>query len=232
MDWFTSNFPEATVFVVSAWDSFIGALGEGYDILMDWRLLTPGKASFVIVLITLAFFLPIIHLWFKSRYARNWVVEIGFLAVPVALVLLLQTPTGFVGTPDDNCTAYERGKMTFSLLDILVVPKKTTDIYGDAWLVLYVQNDRWGDDVHQCRLSLADARARVLAKAVHDAREGGEGGRFHHGQFTFTFGGRNEIPNVVIKGLKSLKKPYPPEGPRGTEVPPSPPAAQPEHSHH
>lgn len=222
---FAPYLQQAKDFALQSWGVFLDLFDNVYDTLMDWRLLTSGEASLIILIVVAFFFLPIIYGWFRSRSSRTLYVELGFLAIPLALLLLLQVPRGFVGSPDDNCTSYQRGKMSFSLIAYLVEPKKSSDIYGDAWLILLVQNERWGDDLHQCRISLTDPKAQVLRKVMHDSQGDQTGGRFHRGEFTFTFGGRHEIPNAVIKAKQAFKKPYPPEQPHavGAPVPASSP---------
>lgn len=211
--------PNIALLADRVWAHVFEWLLHGYDTLADWLLMTPAEAIAVYAAVTALFFLPAVYVWLRYDNVPERVVRIAFLALPAALVVLMQTPTGFIGRPDDNCTKYERGKMTYSLLYAMTVPKTSTNVYGDQWLMLYVQNERWGDEIHECRVSLADPKVRILAKVLHDAQLSGNAMRFSRGQFSFSFGGRNEVPNVKIEVKKPLPKAGPPERQATPQVP-------------
>ncbi|HVM73639.1 MAG TPA: hypothetical protein VMU13_02035 [Candidatus Paceibacterota bacterium] len=223
MNSFVASVSERVVTsILSLWDYALTRMGIWYDAVMEHRLLTESQSLLIILLVGLFFFLPVIFLWSRDPSKRSFAVEYGFLTIVIALAVLFMTPSGFVGTPDENCDRYEGRGMMFTLMGHLTVPMRRTDIYGDKWLILIVQNARWGDDVHLCRISLTGDKARVLAKDIADAKlESSDGGRFSESRFTFSFGRPNEIPNVMIKSLPAFQKTSPPESPMGTVSPPA-----------
>ncbi len=169
-----------------------------FDRVEQWRLITPVVATSLVLLVIVCIALPVVHLWLHHSGARKRTVVVASLGVVVATAVLLQVPTGFAGGPDDNCTKYDEGKLTFTYLAAAVVPAADEKSDGHGWLVLIVKApERWGHDTHQCRLSLDDEKVMLLLKVIKIIRENAARNPDpSEGLFTFTFGGRNEVPNV------------------------------------
>lgn len=181
--------------------AWLGSLHIRIHELMDAaRYLSPRTAIICMILIVLALML-IMQVWLKSQSLTpmsSAKIVSASLAPVVLLLVLLRIPASFAGTPDGNCGNYQEGKLVFTLMDLFEVPRDMDDIHGSAWVVLIVRSERWGNDTHQCRLSMSDPKVEALASAIMRtmASFGNSNGR---GRITFTFGGENEVPNVTAK---------------------------------
>ncbi|HUO50077.1 MAG TPA: hypothetical protein VMU25_00680 [Candidatus Paceibacterota bacterium] len=181
----------------------------------EFALLTPKQASVVIVLVVIGCVIPAIGVWLSKRNASHRTIALLGIAPVITLALLLRVPSGFQGMPDDNCSVYDGGRMTFTLVRAFTIPANTEDIYGDGWLILIVQAaPRWGSDTHQCRLSLGSDKAKELMGALAKLGWNSDAGsRWSRGAPTFSFGEQAETPNVKIEPLPPDEKVSPPEVP-------------------
>ena len=181
------------------------------DFVDGKRLMTPPEANLLIYAVTAVFMVPVVHLWLKRFGTHYTQVMLMNMAAPLGLLALLQVPAGFAGTPDDNCGKYDGGHLVYTLVNFSVVPAKEGDVYGDGVVILLVRAPaRWGNDTHQCRLTLENAKAKEVYRLLLTP---GLASRFSEGAFTFSFGGREERPNVKIRPLGHPPKASPPEVP-------------------
>lgn len=186
--------------------------------LDEMRYLTSTQVEIIFLLVTFVFAGLMVAIWLSRHGSRLGAIVAGCIPV-ITLLLLLQTPSGFVGTPDDNCVKYEKGDMKFNLVGVAKVLKTQDDLTGNGYLILLIQAARWGDDTHMCRLSLGDDKAKAILgilKELED-RAAESGARFSIGSLTLSFGGYNERPNVTFKGRVPEPKRDPPERPVGRE---------------
>ena len=188
----------------------LSALGH----LDELRMLTPSQATVVIFVATVVIALVVVGTWMQHCEGSIRKTALAAVSVPVFLALMLQVPGGFHGTPDDRCAAYNGGRLTFVLLDKTIVPRQPEDIYGTEWLIILVRApERWGNETHQCRLSMSDAKAERLYNVL-EAYIDGVGGTNGRGIIHFTFGPEAESPNAkFIPFLPPLLKDGPPEVP-------------------
>lgn len=184
-----------------------------FDMLERLVLLPTQEVSHLILLtIVLLYMFPVMALWTDRRGVSGWLVAFASLSVPAALCIMLIAPAGYRGEPDDNCAKYDGGKLVFSLIGLVALPRDSHTLIGDEDLVLIVQAEsRWGSAPHQCRLPLSDIRTKNLRDLIEAAQDGDARGRMSRGVVTFTFGNKNEQPNVKIKKLAPPGKNSPPE---------------------
>ena len=119
----------------------------------------------------------------------------------------MQVPSGFSGAPDDKCDTYKARNLVYTVFDFVVIPKRPEDIYGAGSLILLVRAaDRWGTEPHQCRLDLANKKAKdALAKLVFSgAGVNAEG--WSRGAVTFSFGAPNEAAKVTVEAAPPDEK--------------------------
>ena len=202
--------------------------GVGYSYVLDTlnyldriRLLTPEHSHAVIVGASAILTIPIVWVML-GQLREKWRIALTSMTLPVFVMMMLQVPTGFHGTPDDNCAKYGDGKLNFVLIDSATIPKTIGEIYGEEWLLLLVRApDRWGDEPHHCRLPMSEDRFRRLDKAIQEFKAGGGGGGYaRNGSVHFTFGSvsRGESPNVSFRPTTpGEEKPGPPEVPRSRQ---------------
>ncbi len=206
--WITSAWSR----VVEAWAWLLGQSIRYLEILDQWRLLTPLQAKIVIFAVAAGLLVPVVHLWVKHHGVSHFKVITASLGAPLTLLALLQVPHGFAGTPDDNCAKYDNGHLVFTLLKQLEIPAETSDVYGSMIVVLLVRAPpRWGNEPHQCRLSFDDGKTKQVLDLIQNSRLAS--GRFSRGAVTFSFGGREETPNVKIDAVTPPQKTDPPEVP-------------------
>lgn len=203
------------------WDASYARVLDALYYADSLRLLTPDRAYALVILASALFAAPIV--WVAMKHlARRRSVALMSMAIPLFVAAMLQGSGGFHGTPDDNCAKYGGGMLEFTLIELSVVPKRPTEIYGEEWLLLLVRApDRWGDEPHQCRLSMADENARKLREAVREvAADFFGGGYTTRGTVRFTFGSisKGAGPNVrFFRTTPSPGKPGPPEVPRSKQ---------------
>jgi hypothetical protein len=200
----------------------IGSMGKTWidvwDTLDRFRLLTPEQSMVILVGVSVVLFVPIVHLWL--RYRKVGLLQIALISPMPLLVFLmqLQVPQGFAGTPDDNCGKYDNGQLVFTVLDAAPVSETSTNPNGSMWLLVLVRAPpRWGDEPHQCRLSLSDPKVKEMLKRFAEMPRD-EAGRWSRDNVTFTFGGRDEKSNVTIRRLPSTGKSGPPEVQRKQDI--------------
>jgi len=181
------------------------------EIFDELRTITATGAYIIIGLATAILVTLVVQIWMKYREVGYLKIILASLSPPIFLLALFLVPAGFAGIPDENCTKYDGGKLTYSLVAFAAVPKDTEDIYGDEWIIFLVRaRERWGSDTHQCRLSLSDQKVKdLMAGFARLQLTAGTG--YSRGNITFSFGGRNEVPNVKIRPLDPDPKTDPPE---------------------
>lgn len=196
----------------AAWSSAIDAANH----LDQLRLLTPQKATALIFGAAVVLTVPLIWVWLNGMADRRR-MTFASVSIPLLLAIMLHVPTGYRGTPDDQCGKYDGGKLNFVLIDSTTVPITPSDTYGGKWLLLLVRApERWGDEPHQCRLSLADERVRHLHDAIESYRS--SGGGYGSGVLHFTFGSKAERPNIrFTPNNDGPGKTGPPEVPRSKQ---------------
>ena len=199
--------------VQSVLDTLGNLAGRSIDTLDQTRFLTPAQSEALLVAAVLLVGVPIIDLWIRGSQPGKRGISLASLSIPCVLLLLLQVPQGLSGLPDDNCDRYDNGRLIFTLIKGVVVPRRSDDLYGDDSLILLVRaSQRWGDVPHQCRLPLSSEKAKQLMK-VFSGFEEGSPSRWSRGVSSFSLGGTNEEPNVKYLGHPPAEKSAPPEAP-------------------
>lgn len=193
-------------------NSTIKSAIAGFNHIDQMRLLTPQQADILIIGATGVLVLIVFRMWLVGLQGKLRIVLAG-ASVPFFLAALLHVPGAFRGTPDDRCGEYGGGKLTYELVDMIRAPRRSAEVYGDTWLILIVRApDRWGDEIHQCRLDPKDERVGKLVEAIKSFRFTAGEGTNGRGLIHFTFGSKAEFPNVrFAPTAPQLKKPGPPE---------------------
>ena len=198
---------------LALWNTAWSYATDATSYLDQFRLLTPSQANYIVFAASVALAVPVIYLVMRRSEGRFRIVVSG-MTIPAFLLLMLQVPSGYRGTPDDRCGDYEGGKLNFVLITTSTTPIAADDIYGGRWLLLLVRApERWGNDPHQCRLNMSDERVQKLYEAIRSYGDGfASNGR---GVIHFNFGSKAEFPNVRFRPDREAPgKTGPPEVPR------------------
>lgn len=175
---------------------------------------TPYQTELLAIGLLSAIILGVLAEWFYRASETRWRIIVFSSVLPLLVFAFLRIPQGFSGTPDDHCDKYEGGRLVYELVGAAKAPIQPDKPFGEQWFLLFVRASRWGDEIHQCRLSANNAKARFISGQIM-AQRGGLGFGFSRGAVTFTFGGHFEEPNVKWAPKNPPSgKPGPPEEPR------------------
>ncbi len=185
---------------------------EAFDAFARLTHMSIG-ATYVVVLIVAALLAVVIASICVYRREIGMVrVASTFLIVPVCFSAILLSLSAFRGVVDDKCQYYGGGQETFTYISGAVVLANPQNQYGKKWFVMLIRGERWGNEVHYCRLKMSDPKARAVAKALSGVENRAE--YSIGGEITFSFGGKHEIPNAQFKARNPVPgKDGPPERP-------------------
>jgi len=152
--------------------------------------LLPGQAEILMYCIVIGCLLFVMCLWQKLFRIRRFLVALTGLSLVSLTVILALIPRAYTGLIDDNCPKYNAGALVFHYISSSIVPVDPYKPYEKSWLVIIVRApDRWGTELHICRVPYESEEARLVIKQIKRA-----------GAVTFFFNPRFvEIPEILFE---------------------------------
>lgn len=154
--------------------------------------------------------------WQTKSRKRPWLMAVAFATIPIAVFATILSLEAVRGVPDDRCHKYDKGTANMRLIAVSEALKDPENVFGEKWILLTVLNKRWKNTPHFCRVDMNSEAGKILSDMFFPKKKGERPkfSTFGDGEFTFTFGGRHERPNVTFKPTaKPDKKIAPPETP-------------------
>lgn len=181
-------------------------------------LLSTQNVVIMIVVVAAILLLFTIGVWHKRKFYSPVTIAMTSMTIPTVIAIFILSQLVYSGVPDENCHKYDNGNRAYSLVIIYTVPLDRSNPYGSKWLTLDVYAEQWGNETHHCRISLKNEKAKKLYDFFFgESKESKERNKNLFkgiGEFTFTFGGKFEQPNVTWKSdTPPPGKDVPPEAP-------------------